>query len=173
MFEIGRICMKTAGREAGRFCVVVAKEKEKDFVLITGPRAATLVRRRKCNLDHLEPTPFKLDIKENATDEQLLELYDKEKLYEKLRITKPGAAPLERRHKEEPKEEKREIKHEEKAEKKEEHKEAKHEEHKKEAAEKKHEETKEHKAEHKKEAKAEKPRKARAKKPAAKRAKKE
>jgi large subunit ribosomal protein L14e len=174
MFEIGRICMKTAGREAGRFCVIVAKEKEKGFVLITGPKAATHVRRRKCNLEHLEPTPFRLEIKENATDEQVLELYDKERLYERLRIIKPGAAPEEPEHREE-REREHKARREERAEKKEERQEAKHEEHKeaKETHAKKHEEAKEHKAKHKKEAKAEKPKKARAKKPAAKKAKKE
>jgi len=154
MFDIGRICMKTAGREAGRYCVVVAKEKDKEFLLITGPKAATKVRRRKCNINHLEPTPLKIEIKENAPDEHILEAYEKEDIYSKLRILKPGEVPVERQRKEE----KAEEKHAEAKEHKEEKPEHVHE-HKEEKKEHKHEEH-EHKAEHK-EAK---PKKTRAKK---------
>jgi len=50
MYEIGRICIKIAGRDAGRECVIVDVLKDK-FMLIDGN-----VRRRKCNVIHLEPT---------------------------------------------------------------------------------------------------------------------
>jgi len=86
MFEIGRICMKTAGREAGKYCVVVAKEKDKEFLLVTGPKAATKVRRRKCNYRHLEATPYKIEIAENATDEDVMAAYEKEGIMAKLKI---------------------------------------------------------------------------------------
>ncbi len=156
MFDIGRICMKTAGREAGRYCVVVAKEKDKEFLLITGPKAATKVRRRKCNINHLEPTPLKIEIKENAPDEHILEAYEKEDIYSKLRILKPGEVPVERQRKEE----KAEEKHEESKEREEKAEHAH--EHKAEKKEHKHEEHKEH--EHKAEHKEAKPKKTRAKK---------
>ena len=48
MLEVGRICLKTAGREAGSYCVVL-KKVDKEFVLVTGPRAVTSVRRRRCS----------------------------------------------------------------------------------------------------------------------------
>jgi len=90
MMDIGRICLKTAGREAGSYCIIIKKIDDK-FVMITGPRAATNVRRRKCNIAHLEPLPEKLKIKENADDSEILTVFDKEKLFEKLKIIKPSA----------------------------------------------------------------------------------
>ena len=86
MFEIGRICMKTAGRESGKYCVVVAKEKDKEFLLITGPKAATHVRRRKCNCHHLEATPYKIEIAENASDEEIMKAYEKDDIFSRLKI---------------------------------------------------------------------------------------
>lgn len=59
--EVGRICVKTAGREAGKYCVVVDIVDE-NFVIITGPKDVTGVKRRRCNIKHLEPTPEKVDI---------------------------------------------------------------------------------------------------------------
>ncbi|RLG17398.1 50S ribosomal protein L14e, partial [Nanoarchaeota archaeon] len=66
MMEIGRICMKTAGRERGKVCVIVDILDE-NFVLIDGN-----VKRRRCNIDHLEPTPKKLDINKGARTETIL-----------------------------------------------------------------------------------------------------
>jgi len=151
MYETGRICMKIAGREAGRFCVVVGKDKEKDFVLVTGPRLVTKVRRRKCNVRHLEPTPLKVSIKENSNDNEVMKAYEKDEIYKRLNLQKPTpeqiklAEEAKERHREKPKEEKH--KEEKKPEKK--HKEDKH---KKERHEKK-KEHKEKKKEHKKEKK--------------------
>jgi len=45
---IGRVCMKIAGRDAGKIGVIV-DTLENGFVLIDGA-----VRRRKCNVMHLE-----------------------------------------------------------------------------------------------------------------------
>ena len=49
MFDVGRVCLKTAGREAGRYCVVVKKMQD-NVVLVTGPREISGVKRRKCNI---------------------------------------------------------------------------------------------------------------------------
>ena len=54
MFETGRVCVKTAGREAGRYCIVLKKEGEM-FVLVPCPKEVTGVRQRRCNIAHLEP----------------------------------------------------------------------------------------------------------------------
>lgn len=80
--------MKTAGREAGKFCIVVGKEDE-DFVTVTGPRAVTKVRRRRCNVHHLEPTALVLKIKEGATDREIISAFEKQGVYGKLKLEKP------------------------------------------------------------------------------------
>ena len=70
--EVGRICVKLLGREAGRKCVIVDIIDE-NFVLITGPKQLTGVRRRRANIDHIEVTDKKIDIPKGASDEQVLE----------------------------------------------------------------------------------------------------
>ncbi|MDD9953948.1 MAG: hypothetical protein OXR66_06445 [Candidatus Woesearchaeota archaeon] len=47
--KIGTICMKIAGRDAGKQCIIIEEPKD-GKVLIEGA-----VRRRFCNLKHLEP----------------------------------------------------------------------------------------------------------------------
>jgi large subunit ribosomal protein L14e len=107
--EIGRVVMKICGRETGKYAVVVkgaGKEKEdKSFVLITGPKLLTGVKRRKCNIDHLEPLPHILEIKEDASDEEVLAAYEKAGLITKLNLKRPSAAEV-KAEKAKPKEEK-------------------------------------------------------------------
>jgi len=69
--EVGRICVKIAGREAGRKCVIVDIIDE-NFVLITGPKSISGVKRRRCNIKHLEPTDKKIDIPKGASDEEVI-----------------------------------------------------------------------------------------------------
>jgi|SRR5208337_2990244 large subunit ribosomal protein L14e len=68
--EVGRICVKLVGRETGRKCVVV-DVVDKNFVLITGPKSVTGVRRRRTNVDHLEPTPESVEVKKGAADDEV------------------------------------------------------------------------------------------------------
>jgi large subunit ribosomal protein L14e len=70
--EVGRICVKLLGREAGRKCVVVDLT-DKSFVLITGPKEVTGVKRRRANINHIEPLQETLDIKRGASDEEVTE----------------------------------------------------------------------------------------------------
>ncbi|MFA5406853.1 MAG: 50S ribosomal protein L14e [Candidatus Nanoarchaeia archaeon] len=65
MFEIGMICVKLAGREAGRKCVVV-KHIDNNFVMIDGD-----VKRRKCNVDHLMPLDKTIAIKASTASEAI------------------------------------------------------------------------------------------------------
>ncbi|MEK6963544.1 MAG: 50S ribosomal protein L14e [Nanoarchaeota archaeon] len=58
--EIGRICVKIAGRDAGQRCVVV-EVIDTNYVLIDGE-----TRRRKCNIRHLEPLTQLIEIKKGA-----------------------------------------------------------------------------------------------------------
>ncbi len=66
MFKTGRICMKIAGRDAGKYCVVLSKEKD-NYVMIDGQ-----TRRRKCNTAHLEPTDKTISISENAEHSEVV-----------------------------------------------------------------------------------------------------
>ncbi len=71
--EIGRVCVKTHGREAGQRCIVVDIVDE-NFVLVSGPKKLTGVRRRRTNVRHLEPTQEKVQIKTGASDDDLLKI---------------------------------------------------------------------------------------------------
>ncbi|MEM2093699.1 MAG: 50S ribosomal protein L14e [Candidatus Bathyarchaeia archaeon] len=68
--EVGRICIKKRGREAGKRCVIV-DVIDKSFVLVTGPESVTGVRRRRANVKHLEFTEELVEIPRRATDEQV------------------------------------------------------------------------------------------------------
>jgi len=79
--EVGRICVKIAGREAGRKCVIVDIIDE-NFVLITGPKQLTGVKRRRCNVNHIEVLDKKIDIQKGASDEEVLKSLEKAGLIE-------------------------------------------------------------------------------------------
>ncbi len=107
MMEVGRVCVKIAGREAGRYCVILKKIDE-NFVLVTGPKLLTGVKRRKCNVMHLEPTPYKIEIKEEASDREVIKAFEKANLIKKFELKKPSEAELKKV--EEKKEEKKKPK---------------------------------------------------------------
>lgn len=97
--EVGRVCLKVAGREAGKLCVVVKKlvgegAKSESFILVTGPKLLTGVKRRRCNIEHLEPTQHIVEIKEDATDEEVIEAYKKANLITKFNLKLPSAAEM-------------------------------------------------------------------------------
>jgi len=92
MFDVGRLCIKIAGREAGKYCVVV-KKLEDNFVLVTGPRSVTQVKRRKCNILHLEPLKETLNIKADASDEEVIKAYEEASLFSKLDLQRPSHTP--------------------------------------------------------------------------------
>ncbi|MFQ5620841.1 MAG: hypothetical protein ACE5FT_03285 [Candidatus Nanoarchaeia archaeon] len=60
MLEIGRVCIKIAGRDAGMKCVIV--DIDGDSYVIDGQ-----TRRRKVNGLHLEPLTDKVDVKKGAS----------------------------------------------------------------------------------------------------------
>ena len=72
MIEIGRICVKLRGREAGRKCVIV-DIIDHNFVLITGPKSLTGVKRRRVNINHIEVTDKKINISRGADDKEVEE----------------------------------------------------------------------------------------------------
>ncbi len=69
--EIGRLCVKIAGRDAGNKCVIVEAIDEK-FVMIDGE-----TRRRKCNVKHLEPLTETLKIKKGAAHKDIVAEFKK------------------------------------------------------------------------------------------------
>ncbi|HSQ02168.1 MULTISPECIES: 50S ribosomal protein L14e [Methanobacterium] len=61
--EVGRICVKIAGREAGEKCVIVEVIDDK-FVEVVG----TAMKNRKCNIKHLEPVDQTIEIKSDDVE---------------------------------------------------------------------------------------------------------
>lgn len=87
--EVGRVCVKLAGREAGRKCVIV-DVMDKSFVLITGPKTVTGIKRRRANVNHIEPLQDRVEIKRGAADEEIAEtLKTAGKLEVMTQIVKP------------------------------------------------------------------------------------
>ena len=79
--QIGRVVVKTNGREAGKKAVIVDLVNQ-NYVVVTGPKELTGVRRRRCNIRHLEPTDKLLSIKRNASDEEVQAKIEEEGLKE-------------------------------------------------------------------------------------------
>ncbi len=90
--EIGRICVKLVGREAGRKCVIV-DIMDKSFVVITGPKTITGIKRRRTNINHIEPLQDKIAITRGASDEEITEaLKTSGKIEEITQKVKPALA---------------------------------------------------------------------------------
>jgi large subunit ribosomal protein L14e len=68
--EVGRICVKQFGRETGKKCVVI-DVMDKSFILITGPKKVSGVKRRRVNMSHLMPLQDKVDVKRGASDDEV------------------------------------------------------------------------------------------------------
>jgi len=88
-FEVGRVCVKLLGRETGKKCVIV-DVVDKNFVLVTGPKSVTGVRRRRTNVDHLEPTAEIVELKKGAADDEVEKALTKAK---KTKFMKEEALP--------------------------------------------------------------------------------
>jgi len=80
IFDVGRICVKLAGREAGRRCIIVDK-LDKNYVVISGLR----VKRRRVNLKQLEPTNAMVKISKGISDEELLKVLQSENKIELMK----------------------------------------------------------------------------------------
>lgn len=65
LFEVGRICVKIAGRDAGRKCTVV-EQLDNTYVLIDGN-----TRRKKVNIKHLDPLGQIIPLKKGASHEDV------------------------------------------------------------------------------------------------------
>jgi large subunit ribosomal protein L14e len=90
--EVGRICVKVLGREAGRKCVIVDLA-DKSFVLITGPKKITGIKRRRVNANHIEPLQEKIDLKRGASDEEVAEALKASNMLETMKKEIKPALP--------------------------------------------------------------------------------
>lgn len=80
------VCLKVAGRDAGKTCVVVEDEKN-GRVLIEGE-----TRRRACNTLHLEPLGRSVAVKKDASHADVMKALGLEARASKAR--KPAQKPL-------------------------------------------------------------------------------
>lgn len=64
--KVGRIVVKTMGREAGNRAVIV-KLIDRNFALITGAGISP-IKRRRANINHIEPTATDIEIEADAND---------------------------------------------------------------------------------------------------------
>jgi large subunit ribosomal protein L14e len=83
--EVGRICIKQGGRECCTKCVVI-DVMDKSFVLVTGPKKLTGVKRRRANINHLMPIEDKIDIKRGASDEEVTQAIETAGLTEEMTL---------------------------------------------------------------------------------------
>ena len=67
--EVGRVCIKISGREAGEKCVIVEVIDDK-FVEVVG----TNIKNRRCNIKHLEPVDQTIEVKSDNVEEIKKEL---------------------------------------------------------------------------------------------------
>jgi large subunit ribosomal protein L14e len=93
MIDIGRVCMKVAGRDAGKTCVVVDVVNDK-FVTIDGQ-----VKRKRCNARHLEPLKQTIDVKKGASHDEVKAAFKKLGIQivekkPKQKAERPKAVPL-------------------------------------------------------------------------------
>lgn len=79
VYDIGRLCVKTMGREAGYYCVIV-DIVDKNYLLIDGLK----VKRRRVNYNHIEPITDTIEIKKGAKHEEVEAAIKKAKLEKKM-----------------------------------------------------------------------------------------
>ena len=80
-FEVGRIVVKTAGREIGKKAIILSFF-DKNYVLISGA-GVTGVRRRRSNIKHLEVLDKHVDgINDRISDKEVQKKVETQKLLE-------------------------------------------------------------------------------------------
>jgi large subunit ribosomal protein L14e len=77
--DVGRICLKLKGRDAGNRCVIV-DVIDRNYVMVTGPSELTGVKRRRVNMNHLKPLDKVIDIQRNASDQEIVNILGEDPL---------------------------------------------------------------------------------------------
>ena len=67
MIDVGRLCVKTRGKDSGKSCVVV-EIVDDNFVVVDGQ-----LKRKRCNVDHLEPSHHQLPVASGSSHEEVVE----------------------------------------------------------------------------------------------------
>jgi len=75
IFEVGRVCRKTRGDDAGKLCVLLSKP-DNNTVSIIGPN----IKKTKVNLNHLEPMPNTVKASGHSSQADITELLKNEGL---------------------------------------------------------------------------------------------
>ncbi len=84
LIKVGRVCVKIAGRNAGKYCVIT-KKIDDSFVEISGPKKISGIKRNRCNISHLELTEQTVPIKAKSTDADIEKELKKAKLLERFK----------------------------------------------------------------------------------------
>ncbi|HLC81661.1 MAG TPA: 50S ribosomal protein L14e [Candidatus Nanoarchaeia archaeon] len=71
IMEVGRLCVKLAGRDAGKTAVVV-EIINPSYVLIDGA-----ARRKKVNIKHLEPLSKIIELSNQASSAEVIKAFEK------------------------------------------------------------------------------------------------
>ena len=88
--EVGRVVVKTAGREALMKAVIVDLV-DQNFALISGGGVSP-VKRRRCNIKHLRPLDLSVVIKRGAKDDEISKAIEKAKIITEIKT--PVKIPL-------------------------------------------------------------------------------
>ncbi|MFH0860247.1 MAG: 50S ribosomal protein L14e [Candidatus Altiarchaeota archaeon] len=72
LIEVGRVCVKLRGNDAGEYCVI-ADTADKNTVIVEGEN----VKRGKVNIKHIEPLPATVKIKKGADSKTVLDAMKK------------------------------------------------------------------------------------------------
>ena len=80
VYDIGRVVVKTMGREAGHYGVIV-DIIDKNYVLLDG----LVIKRRRVNYKHVEPLSDMVEIKKGAKHEDVESAIKKAKLEKKMK----------------------------------------------------------------------------------------
>jgi len=70
---------------------VIVDVIDENFVLVTGPKDVTGIKRKRANIRHLVPTPEKIDIPKGANDEDVKAALERAG---KLEFMKEKVAPI-------------------------------------------------------------------------------
>ena len=81
--EVGRVIVKTAGREALMKAVIVDLV-DQNFVLISGAGISP-VKRRRCNIKHLRPLDLSVSISRGAKEEDISKAIEKAKIVTEIK----------------------------------------------------------------------------------------
>ncbi len=90
MMEVGRLCVKVAGRNAGKKCAIV-EVVDANYVIVDGQ-----VKRKRCNISHLEPLHHVLPLQPGASHDEVVAALKEAGIdiaVEERKFMKPKAVP--------------------------------------------------------------------------------